>query len=176
VGSRPVELVAPSASANNEIRANYGGMHLAMSALFAAGAMSLGFRWAATVVLMLFSGGLVAGRLVSIALDGPPNGFVIQLLITEATAAGAGAALLWAARTEAKRGISMSGQWTTADIPDLSGKTIIVTGGNGVGSATTRLQLAAKNARVVLACRDQGRASTAADAILVRRSRTRPST
>ena len=94
----PVELVAPSASANNEIRANYGGMHLAMSALFAAGAVSLGFRWAATVVLMLFSGGLVAGRLVSVAVDGVPNGFVIQLLITEATAAAAGAALLWAAK------------------------------------------------------------------------------
>jgi NAD(P)-dependent dehydrogenase (short-subunit alcohol dehydrogenase family) len=55
--------------------------------------------------------------------------------------------------------------WTEADIPDLSGKTIIVTGGNsGIGYEAS-LQLAAKGARVVLACRDQGKANTAANAI-----------
>lgn len=94
----PVELVAASASAHNEIRANYGGMHLAMSALFAMGAFAARFRWSATVVLTLFSGGLVAGRLVSVVVDGWPNTFVVQLLITEATAAASGAALLWAAQ------------------------------------------------------------------------------
>lgn len=94
----PVELLAPSASAHNEIRANYGGMHLAMSTLFVMGAVSLAFRWTATVVLTLFSAGLVAGRLLSVVLDGVPNPFVIQLLVTEATAAASGAALLWAAK------------------------------------------------------------------------------
>jgi hypothetical protein len=94
----PVELLAASASAHNEIRANYGGMHLAMSALFAVGAFTARFRWSATVVLTLFSGGLVAGRLLSVVLDGWPNAFVVQLLITEATAAASGAALLWAAQ------------------------------------------------------------------------------
>lgn len=59
----------------------------------------------------------------------------------------------------------MSQQWTAADVPDLSGKTIIVTGGNsGIGYEAAR-QLAGKNARVVLACRDQGKADTAAAAI-----------
>lgn len=94
----PVEMVVASASANNEIRANYGGMHLAMSALFLIGAICATFRWTATVVLTLFTGGLVAGRLLSVVLDGAPNAFVMQLLITEATAAASGAALLWAAR------------------------------------------------------------------------------
>ena len=94
----PVELLASSASAHNEIRANYGGMHLAMSALFLMGAISAAFRWTSTVVLTLFSGGLVIGRLLSLVLDGVPNPFVMQLLITEATAAASGAALLWAAQ------------------------------------------------------------------------------
>lgn len=56
-------------------------------------------------------------------------------------------------------------QWTEADIPNLSGKTIIVTGGNsGIGYEAS-LQLAGKGARVVLACRDQGKANAAANAI-----------
>ena len=94
----PVELVAPTASAHNEIRANYGGMHLAVSALFVLGAVSAAFRWTATIVLTLVSSGLVAGRLVSFVVDGVPNLFVVQLLVTEATAAASGAALLWAAQ------------------------------------------------------------------------------
>jgi NAD(P)-dependent dehydrogenase (short-subunit alcohol dehydrogenase family) len=56
-------------------------------------------------------------------------------------------------------------QWTEADIPNLSGKTIIVTGGNsGIGYEAS-LQLAGKGARVVLACRDQTKAKAAANAI-----------
>src|SRR5262249_40918588 len=94
----PVEIVASSASATNEIRANYGGMHLAMSVLFALGAGRALFRWAATVALTLFTGGLVLGRLLSIVTDGMPNMFIGQLLLAEATAAASGVALLWAAR------------------------------------------------------------------------------
>jgi hypothetical protein len=94
----PVELVAPSASAINEIRANYGGMHLALSALFVMGAVSAAFRWAATVALTLFTAGLVGGRLLSIVVDGMPNAFVVQLLITEVIAAVGGATLLFAPR------------------------------------------------------------------------------
>jgi hypothetical protein len=94
----PVELTAASASAHNEIRANYGGMHLAIGALFVLGTVWGAFRWAATMVLTLFTGGLVVGRLLSMVVDGMPNAFVMQLLATEATAAAAGAALLWAAK------------------------------------------------------------------------------
>ena len=52
-------------------------------------------------------------------------------------------------------------KWTADDIPDLSGKTIIVTGGNsGIGYEAS-LQLAGKGAHVVLACRDPKKAQAA---------------
>lgn len=56
-------------------------------------------------------------------------------------------------------------QWTEADIPNLSGKTIIVTGGNSGIGYQAALALAGKGARVVLACRDQAKANTAASTI-----------
>src|ERR1700675_3537357 len=52
-------------------------------------------------------------------------------------------------------------RWTADDMPDLSGKTIIVTGGNsGIGYEAAK-QLARKGARVVLACRDMVKARAA---------------
>lgn len=46
------------------------------------------------------------------------------------------------------------GGWSAADIPDLSGRTYVVTGGNGgIGEATTRA-LIAHGAQVIIACRD----------------------
>lgn len=52
-------------------------------------------------------------------------------------------------------------KWTADDMPDLSGKTIIVTGGNsGIGYEAAK-QLAHKGAHVVLACRDMDKARAA---------------
>lgn len=55
--------------------------------------------------------------------------------------------------------------WTEADIPDLSGRTAVVTGANtGLGFETARA-LAEHGATVVLACRDTDRAAAATDRI-----------
>jgi len=52
--------------------------------------------------------------------------------------------------------------WKLADIPDLAGKTTVVTGGNvGLGFASA-LWLARNAARVVVACRDTGKGEAAA--------------
>ncbi len=55
--------------------------------------------------------------------------------------------------------------WTAADLPDLSARVCVVTGGNsGIGLETAR-QLARSGARVVIACRDARKASAAIDEI-----------
>src|SRR5690242_10266807 len=53
-------------------------------------------------------------------------------------------------------------RWTTADLPDQTGRVAVVTGANtGVGLATARA-LTKAGATVVLACRDRDRADAAA--------------
>lgn len=52
--------------------------------------------------------------------------------------------------------------WTEHDMPDLTGRTVVVTGANsGLGEATTRA-LAAHGARVVMACRNSVKAEAVA--------------
>lgn len=52
--------------------------------------------------------------------------------------------------------------WTTADIPDQTGRTVVVTGANSGLGASTATALAAKGARVVLACRTVSKGEAAA--------------
>lgn len=51
--------------------------------------------------------------------------------------------------------------WTTADIPDQTGRTAVVTGANGGLGLETARALAAKGAHVVMAARDQAKATAA---------------
>jgi NAD(P)-dependent dehydrogenase (short-subunit alcohol dehydrogenase family) len=51
--------------------------------------------------------------------------------------------------------------WTADDIPDQTGKTVLVTGGNSGLGYETVLRLARKGARVLLAARDRGRGTAA---------------
>ena len=55
--------------------------------------------------------------------------------------------------------------WSISDLPDQSGRTIIVTGANsGLGAATARA-LAGAGAQVIMACRDEVKARAVADTI-----------
>jgi protochlorophyllide reductase len=59
----------------------------------------------------------------------------------------------------------MAHRWTTRDIPDLTGRTALVTGANaGLGREITRI-LAEHGARVLMACRNLEKAEAAASAI-----------
>ncbi|HEU5006775.1 MAG TPA: oxidoreductase [Jatrophihabitantaceae bacterium] len=56
-------------------------------------------------------------------------------------------------------------KWTAADIPDLSGRTYVVTGANsGLGASTAR-ELAAHGGTVIMACRNVGKAERVAATI-----------
>ena len=60
----------------------------------------------------------------------------------------------------------MTSNWTAQDMPDLGGRTAVVTGANsGIGFEMARA-LARKGATVVLACRDEGRGQAAVRRIL----------
>lgn len=56
--------------------------------------------------------------------------------------------------------------WTTADIPDLSGRTAVVTGANGGLGLESAKALAGAGAHVVMAARNQEKAATARTTIL----------
>jgi NAD(P)-dependent dehydrogenase (short-subunit alcohol dehydrogenase family) len=56
---------------------------------------------------------------------------------------------------------SAAGRWTEAEVPDQSGRTAVITGGNsGIGFEAARV-LAVRGARLILGCRDQGKARDA---------------
>lgn len=91
----PLGIHLQGASAFNEIRAAYGGMHIGIGLVLLVGAWKPSFRRPALWVGLAFMGGLTIGRLVSAMLDGPPSAFVYQLWIPEAVAALLCAALLF---------------------------------------------------------------------------------
>ncbi len=56
-------------------------------------------------------------------------------------------------------------KWTAADIPDQSGRTILITGSNSGLGLRSAEALAAKGARVLMACRNATKAAAAREAV-----------
>ncbi len=57
------------------------------------------------------------------------------------------------------------GKWTAADIPDQTGRTIVITGANSGLGLRSAEALAAKGARVLMACRNPSKAAAALDQV-----------
>jgi hypothetical protein len=86
------KLDTPSVA--NEIRANYGGMHLGMAALMGLGAMKPAWHTPMLALLFTFTTGLCVGRALSLAVDGKPNRYLVFFWFLEAVGAvAAGVAL-----------------------------------------------------------------------------------
>lgn len=90
----PMGLQLTEINSYNEIRANYGGMHLMLGLLFLTALWRKSLRTDALLVLALFTNGLVLGRAVSIIVDGNPGLFIWGFLVLEAVGAMA-AFWLW---------------------------------------------------------------------------------
>ena len=67
-------------------------------------------------------------------------------------------------------------KWTAADIPDLTGKTFVVTGANSGLGLRSAEALAAKGARVVMACRNPVKAAAALEAVKAKATGAAPVT
>ena len=93
-----VELPVSGASALNELRANYGGLMGALSVASFVGAAVEAYRRPVLWLSWLCFVGLVSGRVLSLVLDGMPNGFALGLLGAESFGLVAASGLLWAGR------------------------------------------------------------------------------
>ena len=75
-----LELLPTSPTGLNEIRANYGMMHVAFATVILLGLRGGDYLRTALVLNIAVAGGLVLGRLSSMALDGMPNTVALVLL------------------------------------------------------------------------------------------------
>ncbi|MFU5003742.1 DUF4345 domain-containing protein [Pseudomonas paraeruginosa] len=98
VGMVGTELQPLSVSAFNEVRANYGGLQIAIGLLLLVGTFSCEWQRPALLVSIAVTGGLVSGRLISISIDGLPNAFTTGLVWLEATSTIIATLLLWRRR------------------------------------------------------------------------------
>lgn len=90
----PYDLALRSPAWLGEVRANYGGMHLGIGLLLAFGAWLPDWRRTGLAVMLVFLGGLAAGRTLSVIVDGVPPGFAFAFIAIEWLGAAAALVLL----------------------------------------------------------------------------------
>jgi hypothetical protein len=76
-----VNVTLGNVSALNSVRANYGFVNLFLGLFMVYGAFKM--KREALLITSLFCWGFVVGRVYSIAIEGAPNAFVSQWLVTE---------------------------------------------------------------------------------------------
>jgi ABC-type uncharacterized transport system permease subunit len=74
-------------SAYSDVRAGYGGLYVSLGLVFLGGVVSGQVRELALLMLAAVTGGLAAGRLLSLAVDGAPSWTAWVLLAIELLAA-----------------------------------------------------------------------------------------
>jgi NAD(P)-dependent dehydrogenase (short-subunit alcohol dehydrogenase family) len=90
-----------------------------------------------------------------------------KVLLAGAAAAVAGLGVYKYLSTQKNKQSLPGGIWTTADMPDLTGKVMIVTGANsGIGYEAAK-EFARKGAQTILACRSMDKAQFALDKIQI---------
>ncbi len=92
----PLGVMLGAAPAMNEIRAMYGGAHLLLGLLLMAAVFRHELRLTGLWVMLLWAGGLLLGRILSFALDGFTDNFLIlQFVISEIIAIAIAGRALW---------------------------------------------------------------------------------
>ena len=82
-----VDVGVPSAAARSDVRAVYGGVELGLGLFLGACVSRPTWHHAGLAAQCLALGGAVAGRLVSLVLDGGPNRVSLVFLAVEAAGA-----------------------------------------------------------------------------------------
>jgi hypothetical protein len=108
-GHFDIELSSPSALA--DLRAMYGGLPLAVGALFALGLRRTDWLVPTVFLVAASSAGLALGRVYSIAVAGVPSALVLVLLATELVS------FVWALLAHRALESARDGERTPAAIP-----------------------------------------------------------
>lgn len=97
----PVGITLNRVGPLNEIRAGYGGMHLGVGLFILWMASRPSQRRTGLTLAVLFMGGLVLGRVLSLAIDGWPPRLLFSLLAGELVLGGLAFAALKVGRESA---------------------------------------------------------------------------
>jgi hypothetical protein len=89
-----LDITLGSATALADFRAMYGGLSLACAAFFALAIKNVSMRHSALLLAVLGAGGLMIGRLITMAFDGMPGAVIFVMLATEVFAVVGGVILL----------------------------------------------------------------------------------